>query len=331
MTASAPGSPTASQSVPPPGSPMVATVFGGAGFIGRYIVKRLAARGFIVRVAGRDPERALALKPMGVPGQVLPVRAPVTDARAVAAAVSGASVVVNCVGILFEGAGSRFQAVQAEAPGTIAAAAAAAGTQRFVHLSAIGADAASPSVYARTKAAGEAAVRAAFPAATILRPSIVFGPEDGFFNRFGALARLLPALPVYGGGTTRFQPVYVGDVADAVMAALDREDAKGQTYELGGPRIYTFRQLMEYVLAETGRKRLLLDLPYGIGEMQARLFELLPTPPLTRDQLLLLRRDNVVSEGARTLADLGITPKALEAIVPAYLSRFRPAGRRTAA
>lgn len=314
-----------------PASGGIATVFGGAGFIGRYIVKRLAARGFTVRVAGRDPERALALKPMGVPGQILPVRATVTDPRAVTAAVSGASVVINCVGILFESAGSKFSAVQAEAPGTIAAAAAAAGARRLVHLSAIGADAASPSVYARTKAAGEAAVLAAFPDATILRPSIVFGPEDGFFNRFGTMARLLPALPVYGGGRTRFQPVYVGDVADAAMAALDRDEARGATYELGGPRAYTFRALIDYILDQTGRRRLVLDLPFSVGELQARLFELLPTPPLTRDQLLLLRRDNVVAEGARTLADLGITPKALEAIVPAYLARFRPAGRKQAA
>jgi NADH dehydrogenase len=316
--------------VPDAGSKVsgVATVFGGAGFIGRYVVKRLAARGLTVRVAGRDPERALVLKPMGVPGQILPVRASITDARAVAAAVSGASIVVNLVGILFEGGGSRFAAVQGEGPGIIGAAAAAAGAERLVHLSAIGADAASPSVYARTKAAGEAAVHAAFPAATVLRPSIVFGPEDGFFNRFGELARMLPVLPLYGGGTTRFQPVYVGDVADAVMAALDRPGAAGKTYELGGPRIYSFRQLMDYVLAETGRKRLLLDLPYSIGNIQARLFELLPTPPLTRDQLLLLQRDNVVAEGALTLADLGIAPKALEAIVPAYLARFRPGGMR---
>lgn len=310
-----------------PGSGGVATVFGGAGFIGRYIVKRLAARGYVVRVAGRDPERALTLKPMGVPGQVLPVRASVTDARSVAASVTGASVVINCVGILFESAGSRFAAVQGEGPGIVAAAAATAGAGRVVHLSAIGADAASASVYGRTKAAGEAAVLAAFPGATILRPSIVFGPEDGFFNRFGALARLAPALPTYGGGTTRFQPVYVGDVADAVMASLDRAEAAGRVYELGGPRIYTFKELLQYVLAETRRKRLLIDLPFSVGNLQARLFELLPTPPLTRDQLLLLQRDNVVAAGALTLTDLGIAPKALEAIVPAYLARFRPHGR----
>ena len=308
-----------------------ATVFGGAGFIGRYIVKRLAARGFVVRVAGRDPERALALKPMGVPGQIVPVRASVTDPRAVAAAVAGASVVVNCVGILFESAGARFAAVQGEAPGIVGRAAAEAAVARVIHLSAIGADASSPSVYARTKAAGEASLRAAFPAATILRPSIVFGPEDGFFNRFGAMARLLPVLPVYGGGRTRFQPVYVGDVADAVIAVLDRPESAGRTYELGGPRVYTFRELIEYILAETGRRRLILDLPFSVGALQARLFELLPRPPLTRDQLLLLQRDNVVSEGALTFSDLGITPKALEAIVPSYLVQYRAGGRRLAA
>ncbi|WP_291297917.1 complex I NDUFA9 subunit family protein [Elioraea sp.] len=313
-----------------PGTGSVATVFGGAGFIGRYIVKRLATQGFVVRVAGRDPERAMALKPMGVPGQILPVRASVTDARSVEASVNGATVVINCVGILFESAGARFAAVQGQGPGIVASAAAAAGVGRMVHLSAIGADAASPSVYARTKAAGEAAVLAGFPGATILRPSIVFGPEDGFFNRFGSLARFAPALPTYGGGTTRFQPVYVGDVADAVMASLDRAEAIGRTYELGGPRIYTFKELLQYVLAVTGRKRLLIDLPFSVGNLQARLFELLPTPPLTRDQLLLLQRDNVVAEGALTLADLGIAPKALEAIVPAYLARFRPHGRRAA-
>ncbi len=311
-----------------PGSGGIATVFGGAGFVGRYVVKRLADRGYLVRVGGRDPEKALALKPMGVPGQIIPVRAPLTDARLVGAAVSGASVVVNCVGILFEGAGSRFSEVQGKGPGVIGAAAAEAGVSGLVHLSAIGADAASQSIYARTKAEGEAALHAAFPRAVVLRPSIVFGPEDGFFNRFGALARIAPMLPLFGGGTTRFQPVHVGDVADAVMAALDRPEAAGRTYELGGPRIYTYRQLMEYILAQTHRRRLLVDVPFSLGAMKARVLELLPTPPLTRDQLLLLQRDNVVSESALTLADLGIAPKALEAIVPAYLARFRPAMRR---
>jgi NADH dehydrogenase len=310
----------------------VATVFGGSGFIGRYVVKRLAERDYIVRVAVRDPEAALFLKPMGVPGQIVPLGVSVTDDAGVAAAVAGAEVVVNLVGILHETRKATFKAVQGEAPGRIGRAAAASGARAVVQLSAIGADPASPSAYARSKAEGEQAVRAAFPAATVLRPSIVFGPEDGFFNRFAALARFVPALPLYGGGETKFQPVHVGDVADAVMAALDRPEAAGRTYELGGPRVYSFRELLAYILTVTGRSRLLLPLPWSIGRMQARVFELLPNPPLTRDQLLLLQRDNVVAPGALTLADLGIQPKAVEAIVPGYLARFgrRGAGRAAA-
>lgn len=308
------------------GGRKVATVFGGSGFIGRYVVKRLAERGYIVRVAVRDPEGALFLKPMGVPGQIVPVGVSVTDDSGVAAVVSGTEIVVNLVGILHETRKATFTAIQGEAPGRIGRAAAAAGARALVQLSAIGADAASPSAYARTKAEGEQAVRRAFPAATVLRPSIVFGPEDGFFNRFAALAQFVPALPLYGGGETKFQPVYVGDVADAVMAALDRADAAGRTYELGGPRIYSFRELLAYILKVTGRRRLLLPLPWSVGRIQARLFELLPNPPLTRDQLLLLQKDNVVAPGALTLVDLGIQPKAVEAIVPGYLGRFRRRG-----
>lgn len=309
----------------------VATVFGGSGFVGRYIVKRLAQRGYIVRVGVRDPDRANFLKPMGNLGQIVPMAASVRDDASVAALVAGAEVVVNCVGILYETGSQTFQALHAEAPGRIGRAAAAAGARHVVHVSAIGADAASPSAYARTKAEGEAALRAAFPQAVVLRPSIVFGPEDDFFNQFAALAQVLPALPLFGGGTTRFQPVYVGDVADAAMAALDRAEAAGNTYELGGPRIYTFREILEFILRTTGRKRFLISIPYSVGALQARLFELLPKPLLTRDQLILLQRDNVVSPGALTLADLGITPKAVEAIVPTYLARFRRGGPRAPA
>lgn len=313
------------------GGRKVATVFGGSGFIGRYVVKRLAERDYIVRVAVRDAEAALFLKPMGVPGQIVPVGVSVTDEAGVAAVVSGAEVVINLVGILHETRKTTFKAIQGEAPGRIGRAAAASGARAVVQISAIGADPASPSAYARTKAEGEQAAREAFPAATVLRPSIVFGPEDGFFNRFAALAQFVPALPLYGGGETKFQPVYVGDVADAVMAALDRTDAAGRTYELGGPRVYSFRDLLQYILTVTGRRRLLLPLPWSVGRLQARVFELLPNPPLTRDQLLLLQRDNVVSPGALTLADLGIQPKAVEAIVPGYLSRFRRRGAAPAA
>lgn len=305
------------------GGRKVATVFGGSGFIGRYVVKRLAERGYVVRVAVRDPEAALFLKPMGAPGQVVPVGVSVTDDAGVAAVVSGAEVVVNLVGILHETRKATFKAIQGEAPGRIGRAAAATGARAVVQISAIGADPASQSAYARSKAEGEQSIRAAFPGATVLRPSIVFGPEDAFFNRFAALAQFAPALPLYGGGETKFQPVYVGDVADAVMAALDRAEAAGRTYELGGPRTYSFRELLAYILKVTGRRRLLVPLPWSVGRLQARLLELLPDPPLTRDQLLLLQTDNVVAPGALTLAEFGIQPKAVEAIVPVYLARFR--------
>lgn len=309
----------------------VATVFGGAGFIGRHVVQRLARQGFIVRVAGRDTEKAGRLRPLGAVGQVVPVAASVTEEGAVARAVAGAEVVVNLVGILFERKPGDFQRIHAEGAGRVARLAAAAGARRLVHISAIGADAGSESQYARSKAAGEAAVLAAFPDATILRPSVVFGPEDQFFNRFAAMAALLPVMPVVAGGT-RFQPVYVGDVADAVMAAIARDEARGRIYELGGPRVMTMREVLAFVLEQTRRRRPLVPMPEGLLRVQARLGEMLPSPPLTRDQLILLGKDNVVAEGAAGLEALGIAPKAVEAIVPAYLERFRPGGsRRTGA
>jgi NADH dehydrogenase len=305
----------------------VATVFGGAGFIGRHVVQRLAAAGWIVRVAGRDTERAGRLRVLGGVGQVVPVAASVTDEASVARAVAGAEAVVNLVGILFERKPGDFQRIQAEGAGRVARLAAAAGARRLVHLSAIGADAGSESLYARTKAEGEAAVLAAFPSATILRPSVVFGEEDQFFNRFAALGAVLPFMPVVAGDT-RFQPVFVGDVADAAMAAITREDAGGRVFELGGPRAMSMRQVLEFVLEHTGRRKPLVPLPEGLVRFQARVGEMLPTPPLTRDQLILLGRDNLVAEGALTLADLGIAPKAAEAVAPAYLARYRPGGRR---
>ncbi len=305
----------------------VATVFGGSGFIGRYVVKRLAQLGYLVRVAVRDPEAALFLKPMGSVGQVVPLYASVTDDASVANAVAGADVVVNLVGILSESRGAGFQSVQAEGAARVASLAAAAGVGRLVHLSAIGADAASPSDYAQSKAAGEQAVRSAFPGATILRPSVVFGPEDHFFNRFAAIARLAPFMPVIAGAT-KFQPVYVGDVADAVMAAIARPDAVGATYELGGPRVWTMRELMAYILAQTGRDKTLVNVPMCIARMQAAVMELIPGKPLTRDQLLLLQRDNVASAGVPGLAALDIVPTPVELIVPAYLRRFLPGGGR---
>ena len=305
----------------------VATVFGGSGFIGRYVVKRLAHKGFIVRVAVSDPEAALFLKPMGAVGQVVLLHAPVTNEATVQRAVEGAGLVVNLVGILAEQRAGDFQQVHAEGAGRVARLAAASGVQKLVHLSAIGADPGSPSQYGSSKAAGEQAVRAAFPGATVLRPSVVFGPEDRFFNRFGAMARLLPFMPVIAGNT-KLQPVYVGDVADAVMAALDRSEAAGATYELGGPRVWTFRELLAYVLKETGRRRRMIDMPMGLVRLQARVLEMVPGKPLTRDQLLMLARDNVVSTAMPGLTELGIVPTPVELVVPGYLRRFRPGGGR---
>lgn len=304
----------------------VVTVFGGSGFLGRHLVRRLAARGATIRVPTRRPERAGFLRPMGDVGQIALLPWDARDERSIEALVTGASDVVSLIGILFESGSGDFTALQAELPGRIGAAAAGAGVERVVHVSAIGADPGSPSVYARTKAAGEAALRQAFPSATVLRPSIVFGPEDGFFNRFAAMAQFLPALPLIGGGHTRFQPVYVGDVADAVMAALTRDDCRGRTFELGGPSVRTFRELLTWLLHVLGRRRLLLPLPFGLARQQARLLQHLPEPPLTPDQVALLTRDNVVGEGQPGLAELGITPAPMEAIVPSYVQPYARRG-----
>jgi NADH dehydrogenase len=305
----------------------VATVFGGSGFIGRYVVKRLAARGDIVRVAVRDPEAAAFLKPMGAVGQVVPLYANLGNDTSVSRAVDGADQVVNLVGILAEKRRGDFDRVQAEGPARIARLATEAGVQRLVHVSAIGANAASPSHYASSKGKGEDAVRAAFPTATILRPSLVFGPEDQFFNRFAQLALMLPFMPVIAGDS-RFQPVHVGDVADAVMAALTREDALGGLYELGGPRVWRFRELLAYILLQTDHRRLLVDIPMSLARLQAAVCEHLPSKPLTRDQLLLLAQDNVVGADAKTLADLGLSSCPVELVVPTYLARYRSGGRR---
>ncbi|MCE2922500.1 MAG: complex I NDUFA9 subunit family protein [Roseomonas sp.] len=309
---------------------MLVTVFGGGGFIGRHIVQRLAAAGHSIRIAGRDTERAARLCTMGGVGQITPVAASVTDEASSARAVAGADIVINLVGILFESRAGDFQRIQAEGAGRVARLAAAAGAKQFLHLSAIGADAASPSLYAQTKAAGEAAVLTAFPGAIILRPSVVFGAEDQFFNRFAGLASLLPFMPVVAG-ETRFQPVYVGDVADAAMAALADPAAAGKVFELGGPRVMSMRQVLRYILDVTGRRRPMIALPEGLVRLQARLGELLPTPPLTRDQLILLGKDNVVSPNALGFQALGIEPKAVEAIAPGYLARFRVGGQRVTA
>ncbi|WP_422368985.1 complex I NDUFA9 subunit family protein [Pelagibius sp.] len=305
----------------------IVTVFGGSGFIGRYLVQRLAQEGWSIRVAVRHPARAAFLKPLGEIGQITPLCVPVQDHEAIAAALHDADAAVNLIGLLYEGGRQRFDAVHVAAPKAIAEAAAAKGLSAMVQVSAIGADPQAAAAYARTKGAGEAAVLQAFPKATILRPSVVFGPEDGFFNRFAEMARFAPALPLIGGGRTRFQPVYVDDVARAVVQALKDPASRGKTYELGGPRVYSFKQLMELLLKTTGRRRALVNLPFGVAKLQATFMELLPVPPLTRDQVTLLRSDNVVSEGALTLADLGIEPTTVESIIPGYLGKYRVGGQ----
>jgi uncharacterized protein YbjT (DUF2867 family) len=305
----------------------VATVFGGSGFIGRYMVRRLAKRGYIVRVAGRDPERGLFLKPAGAVGQIVPLYATVQEEGTIQRALQDASVVANLVGVLAERRGASFQAIHVDGAERVARLASTAGVSHLMHLSAIGADPASPSKYAATKGRAEAAVLGAFPSATIFRPSLVFGAEDRFFNRFGELARMLPFMPVISG-STKMQPVYVCDVADAIMASMAHPEAAGKIYELGGPRIWSFREILAYILKTTRRDRRLVDIPHGLAHLQASFMQHLPGAPLTPDQLLMLSRDNVVAPGAAGLAELGITPTPVELIVPAYLSRFQPGGGR---
>lgn len=316
----------------PRSAPMsrLVTVYGGSGFVGRHVVRALARKGWRVRVAVRRPDLAGHLQPLGGVGQVTAVQANLRYPASVLRAAEGAEVVVNLVGILAERGRQSFDAVQAFGARQVALAAKEVGA-RLVHGSAIGADANSQSVYARTKAAGEEAAFEAVPNAVVMRPSIVFGPEDDFFNRFAAMARLSPALPLVGGGTTRFQPVFVGDVAQAFAKAVDNEARPGTVYELGGPEVRTFKELLELVLREVDRKRLLVPLPFGVAAFKARFLELLPSPMLTRDQVKLLAYDNVVSEAAiaegRTLEGLGIRPTAMGAVLPSYLWRYRRAGQ----
>ncbi|MCP4330383.1 MAG: complex I NDUFA9 subunit family protein [Alphaproteobacteria bacterium] len=323
-----------------------ATVFGGSGFIGRYVVERLADAGVVVRIAVRHPNEAALLKPAGNVGQIVPLRAPVTDPDAVAAAVEGADWVINLVGILYQRGARTFAAIHHDGARNVAAAAAAAGVDRLVHVSALGADAKSPSEYARSKAAGEAAVHEALPSATVLRPSVVFGAEDDFINRFAGMARLSWLLPVVGAapelpfgrrsvtgrdfcrdGGPKFQPVYVGDVADAVVRALEPGQGRGRTFELGGPEVLSMKAILELILRRTNRRRWLVPLPFAIARLQAAFLEYLPVPPLTRDQVAMLERDNVVAEGADTLADLGLRATPIEAVIDSYMDRYRAGGR----
>jgi uncharacterized protein YbjT (DUF2867 family) len=307
------------------------TVFGGSGFLGRSVVRALCKRDYRIRVAVRRPELAGHLQPLGKVGQIHAVQANLRYPASVEAAMRDSHVAVNLVGILAEGGAQRFDAVQGKGAATVANAAAAVGA-RMVHVSAIGADENSQASYGRSKAAGEKAVRSAVPSATILRPSVVFGPEDQFTNRFASLARMSPALPLIGGGLTRMQPVYVGDVATAVADAVDGKTRAGATYELGGPEVLTMREIMEIILATVERQRMLVSLPFGLAKLQSLFLQFAPGPlKLTPDQVALLRSDNVVSDAAKaaglTLEGLGIAADSLEAIAPQYLWRFRATGQ----
>jgi uncharacterized protein YbjT (DUF2867 family) len=307
------------------------TIYGGSGFIGRNVVRAIAKTGARMRVAVRRPELAGHLQPLGGVGQINPVQANVRYPDSLLAAADGADAVVNLVGILFPTGKQTFKAVQDEGARNVAEAARKAGSRVLVHVSAIGANPQSPSVYARTKAAGERAVQEVLPGAVILRPSIVFGPEDDFFNRFAALARIAPALPLIGGGKTPLQPVFAGDVAKAVIAGLTGKASGGAAYELGGPEILTLKEVMRRVLTYTMRKRLLVPEPFWLAKLQGAFLQLLPKPPLTLDQVRLLEIDNVVSETARdtgrTLQGLGIKPVAVASVVPEYLEQYRPRGQ----
>jgi NADH dehydrogenase len=312
------------------------TVYGGSGFLGRHVVRALAKRHYRIRVAVRRPELAGHLQPLGRVGQIHAVQANLRNADSVAAAAHGSDVLVNLVGILAEAGRQRFDAVHRFGAEQVALAAATHGA-RLVHVSAIGANENAASYYARSKAAGEKRVLAAVPEAVIMRPSIIFGPEDHFFNRFAAMARIFPALPLIGGGRTLFQPVFAGDVAAAIANAVDGIARQGTTYELGGPETKSFKALMQFILDTIDRKRMLVSLPFPIARLQAMFLQFLPGAPLTPDQVESLRTDNVVSSEAireqRTLPGLGIRPDSIETIVPSYLWRFRKTGqfhRRTA-
>ena len=306
----------------------VVTIIGGTGFVGRYVVKVLANAGYTLRIISRNPNGAGYLKTAGSVGQIVLVGGNLAEPSSLLGKIEGSYAVINLAGILYEGGKQRFAQVHAHGAEKLAQMACSAGVQRFVQMSALGVDKSKTSEYARTKLLGEKAVLTAFHNATILRPSVIFGPEDNFYNQFATMAALSPALPLIGGGITRFQPVYVGDVAAAFKAALVRPDVSGQVYELGGPSVYSFKDILEYVMAVTGNKRKLMSIPLGMASVMGMVGELLPKPPITRDQVQLLKSDNIVSAGAKSLSSLGIAPTAVEMVVPEYLGRFN---KRTAA
>lgn len=306
----------------------IATVFGGTGFLGRQIVGDLARLGFTVKVATRIPESAYFLKPLGAVGQIVPFACDYSDAQSITDALQGSDFVVNCIGILYERRRSKFQKAHVDMPVMIARACRDQGVKRFVHISALGCDNGT-SKYAKSKFEGEQAVLENYPRATLLRPSIIFGEDDNFFNMFAELARYLPFLPLIGGGKTKFQPVYVGDVAECVIKvfAEPMERYCGKTYELGGPDVVDFKQVYELLFKYTGRTRHLVSLPFSFAKFEASFLSLLPKPLLTRDQVESLKSDNIVQIGMPAIADFGVVPKTLDLILPTYLNRYRPGGR----
>ena len=307
------------------------TIFGGSGFVGGQIVRALAKRGARIRVAVRNPGRGYRLPMLGDVGQIEIVQANVRDEASIARALDGAEACINAVAVLYESGRQTFEALHVDGARTVASIAAAVGVRRFVHISALGASPDSSAAYSRTKAAGEAAVREVLPSATIVRPSIVFGQGDAFFNRFATMAMVSPVLPLIGGGETRFQPVFVGDVAAAIVQALGDDSSQGRTYELGGPAVYDFKALLALILKDIGRTRLLLPVPFGAARVLGLVGDLVALcglpPPITTDQVELLHADNVVTAGALTLADLGVTPTPLEPVIPTYLYRYRKGGQ----
>ncbi len=315
------------------GKKQLITIFGGSGFLGRHLVRVLAREGYRIRVAVRRPELALHLQPLGSVGQVHAVQANINNKASVQYAVTGSDFVINLTGILYQSGKQSFKNIHQKGAGIVAEASRLAGAKSFVHVSAIGASLKSGSRYAKTKALGEKAVLEEFPASVILRPSVIFGPEDQFFNKFAEMALCSPALPLIGGGKTKFQPVYVGDVALAISSVLSGKAEKGKIYELGGPEIMTLKEVMKKTLEFSGRKRMLVWVPSAVAKwLIAPVLSLLPTPPLTMDQVTQLKYHNTVSQEAeneaRTLEGLGIKSKnAVEAIVPTYLERFRPHGQ----
>ncbi|MGH1404743.1 MAG: complex I NDUFA9 subunit family protein [Alphaproteobacteria bacterium] len=304
----------------------IATVFGGSGFVGCQIVRELAAKGFTVKIATRVPERANALKPCGAVGQVVPVLCDYSDAHSVREAVKNADYVVNCIGILFEkGKRRRFQNAHVDIPAMIAKSCADEGVSRFVHISALGCDTGT-SKYAKSKSEGEEAVLANFPSATVLRPSVIFGADDNFFNMFAEMSRYVPVLPLIGGGKTKFQPVFVGDVADCVMAALTSDGYQGKVYQLGGADVVSLHEIYELLFEHTGRKRSCVSLPFSLAKVQASFLSLLPKPPLTPDQVESLKTDNIVDEKGLNMQHLGVEPTSMDLILPSYLESYQSGG-----